>query len=202
MQYATREPINLSANLSFEQTYDEIRGDSASLTELCALLSSLAEVPVRQGIAVTGSVDQQGRVQPVGGVSAKVEGFFCVCAQQGLTGDQGVIIPAINQPNLMLRSEVVNAVAEANFHIYPVSTVDEAIEVLTGMEAGKRTQRGGFTRGMFHARVASRLKKLARSLDGNRRSGQSRVRREPAQKSTPSKKEPKGKGKSRGEGGG
>ena len=199
MQYATKEPINLSANLSFEQTYDEIRGDSASLTELCALLSSLAEVPVRQGIAVTGSVDQQGRVQPVGGVSAKVEGFFSVCEEQGLTGDQGVIIPAINQPNLMLRTEVVEAVSEARFHIYPVSTVDEAIEILTGMKAGKRTKRGGFTKGMFHARVASRLKKLAESLDGNRRSGQRQPRKAPDRKRTGSEKEPKSKGKGRAE---
>ncbi|MCX8067271.1 MAG: AAA family ATPase [Anaerolineae bacterium] len=164
-QYATGQPLTLSASLSFEQTYDEVHGDSASLAELYALLSALAEVPVRQGIAVTGSVDQWGRVQPVGGVIHKIEGFFRVCKEQGLTGDQGVIIPEANVRNLMLDPEVVQAVAEGKFHIYPVRTVDEGVEVLMGIPAGERDERGQFPEGTLHARVLARLRELAERLE-------------------------------------
>lgn len=164
-QYAIERPLTLSASLSFEQTYDEVHGDSASLAELYALLSSLAELPVRQGIAVTGSVDQQGRVQPVGGVTHKVEGFFRVCKERGLTGDQGVIIPAANCPNLMLEDEVIQAVTEGVFHIYAITTVDEGIELLTGMPAGKRDAKGRFPQGTVHNRVLARLKQLAKGLE-------------------------------------
>jgi len=164
-QYAVEQPLTLSASLSFEQTYDEVRGDSASLAELYALLSSLADLPIRQGIAVTGSVDQHGRVQPVGGVTHKIEGFFEACKQRGLTGEQGVVIPAANRRNLMLRQEVVRAVAEGKFHIYPVATVDEGIEILTGVPAGERDEKGRFPKGTVHARVLARLQEFARRLE-------------------------------------
>lgn len=164
-QYALEQALTLSASLSFEQTYDEIRGDSASLAELYALLSSLADLPIRQGIAVTGSVDQHGRVQPVGGVIHKIEGFFEICKRRGLTGEQGVIIPTANVRNLMLRSEVVEAVAEGRFHIYPVATVDEGIEILTGIPAGERDEERQFPEGTVHARVLARLREFNRRLE-------------------------------------
>jgi len=164
-QYAIERPLTLSASLSFEQTYDEIHGDSASLAELYALLSSLSGLPVRQGIAVTGSVDQQGQVQPVGGVTHKIEGFYRVCKERGLTGDQGVIIPAANLRNLMLGEEIVQAVAEGKFHVYAISTVDEGIELLTGVPAGERDEEGEFPEGTVHARVTARLRELAEGLE-------------------------------------
>jgi len=183
-QYATDQPLTLSASLSFEQTYDEVHGDSASLAELYALLSVLADAPIRQGIAVTGSVDQQGRVQPVGGVTHKIEGFFRVCKERGLTGDQGVVIPAANVRNLMLDPEVVQAVAEGRFHIYPVTTVDEGIELLTGIPAGVRDEQGQFPEGTLHARVLARLKELAARLE---KGGEEKTQ-EKAQKNQPNSK--------------
>jgi lon-related putative ATP-dependent protease len=183
-QYATDQPLTLSASLSFEQTYDEVHGDSASLAELYALLSVLADAPIRQGIAVTGSVDQQGRVQPVGGVTHKIEGFFRVCKERGLTGDQGVVIPAANVRNLMLDPEVVQAVAEGKFHIYPVTTVDEGIELLTGIPAGVRDEQGQFPEGTLHARVLARLKELAARLE---KGGEEKTQ-EKAQKNQPNSK--------------
>ncbi|MBN1953787.1 MAG: AAA family ATPase [Anaerolineae bacterium] len=164
-QYAAKQPLTLSASINFEQTYDEIRGDSASLTELFVLLSSLAELPIRQGIAVTGSVDQWGRVQSVGGVPHKIEGFFDICQARGLTGEQGVIVPASNCRNLMLRGDVVEAVAAGQFHVYAICTVDEGIECLTGVPAGERDEHGNFSPDTVHARVQERLKKLAENLD-------------------------------------
>ena len=132
-RYARSLPLSLSASLVFEQSYGPVEGDSASLAELCALLSSIAEAPVQQSMAITGSVDQQGDVQPVGAINEKIEGFFNVCRSRGLTGGQGVILPAANVQHLMLRKDVIDAVANGRFHLYPVSSVDEAAEVLTGM---------------------------------------------------------------------
>jgi lon-related putative ATP-dependent protease len=143
--YAGDKPLALSARLVFEQSYDEVEGDSASLAELLALLSRLAEVPLRQGIAVTGSVNQRGEVQAVGGVNEKIEGYFDACTVTGLTGDQGVILPAANVDHLMLRDDVVEAVAAGTFHVYAVRTVDEALALLTGMPAAE-----------IHARVDAR----------------------------------------------
>ena len=168
-QYATKEPLSLAASLSFEQNYAEIEGDSASSTELYVLLSALAELPIKQGIAVTGSVDQQGRVQPVGGVQYKIEGFFDVCQARGLTGEQGVMIPASNVRHLMLREDVVEACRQGLFHIWAVSSIDEGLEVLTGVKAGRRGKRGEFTRDSVHARVAAKLKAIADQLDGGRK---------------------------------
>lgn len=168
-QYATKEPLSLAASLSFEQNYSEIEGDSASSTELYALLSALADLPIKQGIAVTGSVDQQGRVQPVGGVQYKIEGYFDICRARGLTGDQGVMIPASNIRHLMLREDVVAACREGQFHIWAVKSIDEGLELLTGVKAGQRGRRGEFTRESVHARVAARLKSIAEQLDGGRK---------------------------------
>ena len=143
-RYAQDKPLSLSASITFEQSYDGIDGDSASSTELYALLSSLAELPIKQGIAVTGSVNQRGEIQPVGGVTHKIEGFFDVCkaAAAGLTGEQGVMMPASNVANLMLRADVVDAVAQGKFHIWPVATVDEGISLLTGVPRASAMRTG------------------------------------------------------------
>ena len=129
-RYSARQPLSLSASLVFEQNYGPVDGDSATVAELCALLSSLSGIPVRQGIAVTGSMNQLGEVQPIGGVNEKIEGFFDLCAARGLTGEQGVLIPKANVKHLMLRQDVVEAAAAGKFGVYPVETVDEGIEVL------------------------------------------------------------------------
>jgi predicted ATP-dependent protease len=163
-KYGSGRPMSVSASLCFEQSYEGIEGDSASSTELYALLSSLSGLPMRQGIAVTGSVNQKGEIQPIGGVNEKVEGFFDVCKAKGLTGDQGVLIPHQNIPHLMLRDDVVEAVAAGQFHVYPVSTVDGGIEVLTGTPAGKMEPDGNFTEGSVHDRVNRRFQELAEGL--------------------------------------
>ena len=165
-QYAQHRPLSLSARLVFEQSYEGIEGDSASSTELYALLSALARLPLRQGIAVTGSVNQQGEVQAIGGVNEKVEGFFEVCRARGLTGDQGVLIPQANGRHLMLREEVVEAVREGLFHLWPVRTIDEGIEVLSGVPAGARGADGAFPEGTVHHRVDQRLAELAECMQG------------------------------------
>jgi len=163
-KYAHDRPLSLSASISFEQLYDEIEGDSASSTELYALLSSLARLPVRQGIAITGSVDQRGNIQPIGGANEKIEGFFQTCKRLGLTGEQGVILPEQNVVHLMLSAEVRQAVAEGRFHIYPVSTVDEGIEILTGVPAGDLEQDGTYPPDSVHGRVMARLAEIAENL--------------------------------------
>jgi lon-related putative ATP-dependent protease len=160
-RYATRHPLSLSASLVFEQSYGGVEGDSASLAELCALLSALAEVPIKQTWAMTGSVNQHGHVQPIGGVNEKIEGFFDVCKARGLTGDQGVLIPVSNVQHLMLRPDVVEAVVAGQFHVYPVETVDQAIELLTGIPAGERDETENFPEGSINQRVEARLMALA-----------------------------------------
>lgn len=163
-KYALKNPLGLSASISFEQLYDGIEGDSASSTELYALLSSLSGQPLKQGIAVTGSVDQQGNVQPIGGVNEKVEGFFETCRQRGLTGEQGVMIPAQNVVNLMLRDEVRQAVDEGKFHVYSVRTIDEGLELLTGVAAGELGEDGTYPEDSVHGRVMARLEVIAENL--------------------------------------
>jgi lon-related putative ATP-dependent protease len=163
-QYAQDKPLSLSARLVFEQSYEGVEGDSASSTELYALLSALSGLPIRQGIAVTGSVNQQGQVQAIGGVNEKVEGFFEVCRVQGLSGEQGVVIPQSNVRHLMLKEAVVEAIRQGKFHVWPVRTIDEGIEVLTGVPAGARGADGPFPAGTVHARVDRRLNELAESL--------------------------------------
>jgi predicted ATP-dependent protease len=164
-QYATDHPLSLTASLTFEQNYGGIEGDSASSTELYALLSSLSNYPVRQDTAVTGSVNQLGQVQPIGGATQKIEGFYEVCKARGLTGSQGVMIPASNVSNLMLREEVVQAVQEGGFHIYAVETIDQGIEVLTGVDPGERGPDGTFPEETVHHAVQSRLREMAEELE-------------------------------------
>jgi predicted ATP-dependent protease len=159
--YAQHWPLALRATLTFEQSYRGIDGDSASSTELYALLSALSELPIRQGIAVTGAVDQQGRVHAVGGVTPKVEGFFAVCRARGLTGELGVLIPRANVPHLMVADEVAAAVAAGDFHIWAVEHVDEWIELLTGHPAGARSADGAYPEGSVHRRVDDRLHNYA-----------------------------------------
>jgi len=160
-RYAAEYPLSLSASLVFEQSYGGVEGDSASMAELCALLSALAGLPIRQSLAMTGSVNQHGEAQPIGGVNEKIEGFFDVCKTGGLTGDQGVIVPRSNVQHLMLRHEVVEAVNAGQFHIYPMHTVDEAIELLTGIPAGERDEEGNFPEGSVNQLVEARLIELA-----------------------------------------
>ncbi|MCE5313402.1 MAG: ATP-binding protein [Armatimonadota bacterium] len=159
--YASDKPIAAYATIAFEQLYDEVEGDSASCAELYVLLSAIANIPIKQGIAVTGSMNQHGEVQPIGGVNRKIEGFFAVCRSKGLTGEQGVVIPASNVRHLMLKPEVINAVAEGKFHIWPVETVDQGIEIVTGMPAGERQPDGTFPKETAHFMVDKRLKELA-----------------------------------------
>ncbi len=160
-QFAHEMPLSLAATLVFEQSYGGVDGDSASLAELCALLSALADVPIQQGLAVTGSVNQWGEVQAIGGVNEKIEGFFDVCSGRGLTGEQGVVIPASNVQHLMLHEDVVEAVAEDTFKVYGVETVDEAIEILTGRPAGSRGADGRFPEGSVNRLVEDKLKAFA-----------------------------------------
>jgi predicted ATP-dependent protease len=160
-RYAPKHPLSLAASLVFEQSYGGVEGDSASMAELCALLSALADVPIKQSLAMTGSVNQHGEVQPIGGVNEKIEGFFDVCQARGLTGEQGVIIPASNVQHLMLRRDVVDAVKARQFQVYAIETVDQAIEMLTGVPAGRRGAKGDFTEGSVNQRVEARLIELA-----------------------------------------
>ena len=175
-RYAQKHPLSLSASLVFEQSYGGVDGDSASSTELYALLSAIAEVPIKQSLAVTGSVNQHGEVQAIGGVNEKIEGFFDLCNARGLTGEQGVLIPASNVKHLMLRQDVVEAVAAGQFHIYPIETIDQGIEVLTGIEAGKANAKGQYPKGSVNRLVADRLAefaKLRREFDGGSKESKS-----------------------------
>jgi ATP-dependent Lon protease len=163
-KYAQDKPLTLSASICFEQSYGPVDGDSASSTELYALISSLAEVPIKQNIAVTGSVDQKGNVQTIGGVNEKIEGFYRTCKAMGLKGDEGVLIPERNVGDLMLEEDVVEAVRRGKFHIYAVKTVEEGLEILTGMTCGKRLKSGGYRKGTLNRLVTDRLEELAQGL--------------------------------------
>jgi lon-related putative ATP-dependent protease len=162
--YAQDKPLSLSARIVFEQNYGGIEGDSASSTELYAILSALSGIPVKQNIAVTGSVNQKGEVQAIGGVNEKIEGFFEVCNITELKGNQGVMIPESNVQNLMLKEEIVKAVEDGKFHIYSVKTIDEGIEILTGVKAGKRLEDGTFEKGTLNYKADERLKQMAERL--------------------------------------
>jgi predicted ATP-dependent protease len=160
-RYVPDQPLSLSASLVFEQSYGPVEGDSASCAELFALLSAIGEVPIRQSLAVTGSVNQHGQVQAIGGVNEKIEGFFDICSARGLTGDQGVIVPASNVRHLMLKREVVDAVQAGKFHVYTVETIDEGMEILTGMPTGQRGPSGTFPAGSLNDKVEARLKEFS-----------------------------------------
>jgi len=163
-KYAQDKPLSVSASIAFEQSYEGVEGDSASSTELYVLLSAISGIPIKQNLAVTGSVNQRGEVQPVGGVTRKIEGFFDVCAARGLTGEQGVLIPELNVDNLMLRDDVVEAVSQGKFHVYPVRTIDEGIALLTGHEAGARSPDGTYAEGTVNYEVDRRLRQFALQL--------------------------------------
>ena len=176
-KYGYDKPLSLNASIGFEQSYSEIDGDSASSTELYALLSEISGLPIAQGIAVTGSVNQNGDVQAIGGATQKIEGFFDVCMAKGLTNRQGVIVPSDNLKHLALNDEVIEAVEGGRFHIYGVSTIDEGIEVLTGVPAGEQQENGGYPEGTVHYRVEQRLRDMAQTArefaGGNRQHGDS-----------------------------
>jgi len=159
--YVVDSPLSLFASLVFEQTYGGVEGDSASAAELCALLSALAEVPIKQSIAITGSVNQHGQIQAIGAVNEKIEGFFDICNKRGLTGDQGVLIPMANTRHLMLRQDVIAAVRENRFQIYPVASIDQCLTLLSGLEAGERDEQGAFPDGSVNQRVRARLQEFA-----------------------------------------
>jgi len=175
-KFAGEKPLSLSASIAFEQSYSGIDGDSASSTELYAILSSLSDLPIKQGIAVTGSVNQKGDIQPIGGVNQKIEGFFRVCVAKGLTGEQGVIMPDRNVKDLMLQDEVVQAVKEKKFHIYPVGRIEEGIEILTGKTAGRQSGGGEYEKNSVFQLVAKRLKELSGEKDGRQKRRKSKRR--------------------------
>jgi predicted ATP-dependent protease len=160
-RYGQKQPLNLSAALTFEQSYDDIEGDSASAAELFALLSAISEIPMRQDIAITGSVNQHGQIQAVGGINEKIEGFFKTCKVKGISGSQGVIIPKGNVPNLMLDDEVIKSVADGKFHIWPISTAEEGLAIFTGREPGEIDEDGNYPEGSFNHKANERLTKFA-----------------------------------------
>ncbi len=174
-RYAQQTPLSISASMSFEQVYSIVEGDSASVAEVVALISAIAKIPVNQEIAVTGSMNQHGEVQPVGGVTEKVEGFHRACKLRGLTGNQGVIIPKTNLKNLILKEDVLNDIKNGLFHIWAIENIDEAIEILTGQKAGKLTQSGNYERGSVNDRVVKALKK-AKELAGGKDSSKGKKR--------------------------
>jgi predicted ATP-dependent protease len=163
-KYAQDKPLTVSASIAFEQSYGGVDGDSASSTELYALLSSLSGVPIKQYIAVTGSVNQKGEVQAIGGVNQKIEGFYDCCRTKGLTGKQGVMIPESNVKDLMLRKDVLKDVGTGKFHIYPVRTIDQGIEILTGKKAGERKADGTYPKGTLNHQVDTKFRELAEGL--------------------------------------
>jgi predicted ATP-dependent protease len=163
-RYAHDKPLSFSASICFEQSYEGVEGDSASSTELYALLSALSGVPLKQGIAVTGSVNQLGKIQPIGGVNQKIEGFYAVCKAKGLTGEQGVIIPKSNERNLMLKDEVVEAVIAGKFNVWSVETIDQGIEILTGVPAGELQPDGNYPEGSISFLVDKRLRDIVESM--------------------------------------
>jgi predicted ATP-dependent protease len=169
-RYATDSPMSLSASLVFEQSYGPVGGDSAASAELYALLSAIGELPLQQGLAVTGSVSQHGEVQAIGSVNEKIEGYYDICKAKGLTGRQGVIIPKSNVQQLMLCENVVNAVRDGQFNIYAVETIDEGMEILTGLPAGEPDEEGDYPDDTVNGRVVARL---ARTTRARRRYGPS-----------------------------
>jgi lon-related putative ATP-dependent protease len=177
-RYANEGPLSLSASLTFEQSYSEIEGDSASAAELLALISAIAEMPLRQDRAITGSVNQRGQIQAIGGVNEKIEGFFAVCQARGLSGEQGVLIPAANQRSLMLCDQVVAAVAASQFHIWPVSTIDQCLALLTGSEPGERDAEGLYPQGSVNYAVIARLKGFARLVTDRSKEGKGEEEKE------------------------
>jgi ATP-dependent Lon protease len=162
-KYAQQRPLTLSASLAFEQSYGGVDGDSASAAEVFALISAISQLPLRQDLAVTGSINQKGELQPIGGVNEKIEGFFDVCRARGLTGTQGVIIPPQNVPELMLRKDILESVRARKFHIYAVKNVDQGVELMTGLKSGRHT-RGGFEADTVNSLLDDALTELAEEI--------------------------------------
>lgn len=162
-RYAQDRPLSISASLVFEQSYSNIDGDSASAAELFALLSAIGKIPLRQSFSVTGSVNQHGKIQPIGGVNEKIEGFFDVCNKRGLTGNQGVLIPESNEKNLMLRSDILDAVDDDKFHIYSIKTIEEGMELLTGLDMGEADEKGSYPEGTVNYNISNELDQLAQT---------------------------------------
>jgi len=160
-RYAVNNPLSLSASIVFEQSYSNIDGDSASSAELYALLSAIGNIPIKQSFSVTGSVNQHGKIQPIGGVNEKIEGYFDICKERGLTGEQGVLIPKANEKNLMLKSEVIEAVKADKFQIHSVETVDQGMELLTGIEMGEPDEEGNYPEETINYKVTQQLNKFA-----------------------------------------
>jgi len=165
-KFAQKKPLGLTAQITFEQLYNGVEGDSASSAELYAILSSLSGLPLKQNLAVTGSVNQFGEIQPIGGVTEKIEGFFNVCKAKGLTNNQGVVIPVLNIDNLMLKDEVLDAVKEGRFHIYAVKDIEEGIELLTGVPAGRPEEDGTYPEGSVFDLVDRKLQQYSKGLSG------------------------------------
>jgi lon-related putative ATP-dependent protease len=176
-RFARTIPLSLQASLVFEQSYGGVEGDSASCAELCTLLSSLADVPIKQSLAITGSVSQKGEVQAIGGVNEKIEGFFDICQSRGLTGDQGVIIPASNARHMMLKREVVEALEQGTFSVTAVSSVDEAVELLTGIPAGERDSDGKYPADSLNGRVEATLLGFAKTLQDFDKEGEEKEKK-------------------------
>ncbi len=191
--YAQDKTLSVSATLAFEQSYGEVEGDSASAAEVVALISGIAEAPVKQNIAITGSINQKGEIQPIGGVNEKIEGFFAVCKNRGLTGDQGVIIPELNVKNLMLKKEVVDAVKEGKFRIYAVKTVNEALEILTGLPAGERQVDWTWPQGSINFLVDKRLKEMSKKLKADDKGEEKKEKKEENNEAAPKKSPPPGR---------
>jgi predicted ATP-dependent protease len=166
-RYSRDQPLSLRASLVFEQSYAGVDGDSASAAELIALLSAIADLPIRQSLAITGSINQLGQIQPIGGVNEKVEGFFDLCAngEEGLTGEQGVVIPRANVKHLCLRQDVVAAAERGDFHIYAIETADEALSLFTGVAAGNRDDSGSFVDGSANQMIEMRLAAMAEAAE-------------------------------------
>ena len=169
--YVTDRPLSLSASLVFEQSYGGVDGDSASAAELCVLASALSEIPIKQSLAITGSLDQHGTIQAIGGVNEKIEGFFDICSKRGLSGDQGVLIPLANVRHLMLRGDVIDAVERGQFHVYPVGHVDQCLEILTGIPAGERDGNGEFPSSSVNQKIRERLLGFANQLQAFSKTG-------------------------------
>jgi len=163
-QFAQDKPLSLAASICFEQSYSGVDGDSASSTEIYALVSALSGLPLRQDIAVTGSINQQGDIQAIGGVNEKIEGYFDVCRIKGLTGTQGVMIPEANVEDLMLREDVLDAVTSGKFHVWPVGKIEQGIEILTNVSAGGKNGTGRFDAGTVFSLVDERLREMAKTL--------------------------------------
>lgn len=161
-QFAQEIPLSLTASICFEQLYGGVDGDSASSTELYAILSSLSDIAINQSIAVTGSVNQKGEIQPIGGVNEKIEGFYQICKMRGLNGENGVIIPIQNVRSLHLSDEIIDVVKKGKFHIYAVSTIDEGIEILTGVPAGKKDKNRNFPFGTINYLAKEKLKRYSK----------------------------------------